>query len=150
MIQHFVINMNHSSINRHTKLNWSWRLRGVEIECKNSQFSGSVSLCMAILSNGSWFWLLTDNRIEAQKIVTFLCYLSKWLLNNRNFNNTNILLILDNCSIQKSKDIKERLKLLYWTVMYLLVYSLIYSPIENCFGIIKSFWKRDAKVKISS
>ena len=67
-----VINMDQLLINRHMKSNRSWGLRGEKIECKNSNFSGSVSLCMAILSNGSWFWLITDEMIETQKIIQFL------------------------------------------------------------------------------
>ena len=140
-----VINMDQSSINRHMKSNRSWGLRGAEIECKNSNFSGSVSLCMAILSNGSWFWLMTDETIEAQKIIQFLWNLSKWLSNNCLFSYANILLMLDNCSVQKSKDVKELLKQLNWTVVYLPVYSPVYAPIENCFGIMKSHLKSKFK-----
>ena len=98
------------------KSNRSWGLRGTEIECKNSNFSGSVSLCMAILSNGNWFWLLTYEIIEEQKIIIFLCQLSQWFCENNLFNYANILLILDNCSAQKSKDVKEKLKQLNWSI----------------------------------
>ena len=108
--------MDQSSINRHMKSNRSWGLRGTKIECKNSNFSGSVSLCMAILSNGNWFWLLTNETIEEQKIIIFLYQLSKWFCENNLFNYANILLILDNCSAQKSKDVKEKLKQLNWSI----------------------------------
>ena len=83
--------------------------------------------------------------IAVQKIATFLRYLSKWVLNNRKLNYKNILLILNNCSIQKSKDVNDQIKQLYLTVMYLPVYSPIYAPIENYFGIIKSFFEKECK-----
>ena len=86
---------------------------------------------------------MAEEMIAVQKIATFLRYLSKWVLNNRKLNYKNILLILNNCSIQKSKEVNDQIKQLYLTVMYLPVYSPIYAPIENYFGIIESFFEKE-------
>ena len=111
-----IINMDQSSINRNIKFNRSWGLKGVEIELKNSIFSGSVSLWMAVLSNGSWICLQTN---DSEKIINFLNYLSKWLKDHDSFNYSEIFLILDNWSIQKSLKVKQILAKLNWKVMYL-------------------------------
>ena len=80
-----LINLDQSSINRNIRINRSWGLTGVEIECKNSSFIGSTSMCMAILSNGSWYWLLTNETITSSKIIMFLSELANWLKNNNSF-----------------------------------------------------------------
>ena len=61
-----LINMDQSSINRNMRSNRSWGFKGVEIESKNTNFYGSVSIWMAILSNGGWFWLLTSETINSE------------------------------------------------------------------------------------
>ena len=126
-----IINIYQSSINRHIKSNRSWGLKGAEIESKNIIFANSYSLCMAILSNGSSFWLWTNQTITTKTIVLFLLNLSKWLIQNNNFAYHEILLILDNWSIQKSKIAKDLIWKLKWKAIYLPVYSPMYAPIEN-------------------
>ena len=140
-----VINMDQSSINRNMRSNRSWGFRGVEIESKNSSFSGSVSIWFSILSNGAWFWLLTSETIDSEKIFFFINHLVKWIRDNDSFNYSEILMILDNCSIQKSSKIKLQLKRLNWKVMYLPVYSPMYAPIENWFSLLKSHLKQNYK-----
>ena len=66
-----LINMDQSSINRNMRSNRSLGFKGVEIESKNTNFSGSVSIWMTILSNGGWFWLLTSETINSEKIVLY-------------------------------------------------------------------------------
>ena len=79
--------------------NRSWGFKGVEIESKNTNFSGSVSIWMAILPNGSWFWLLTSETINSEKIVLFINRLAKWLKDNDSFFYSEAILKLDNFSI---------------------------------------------------
>ena len=86
-----IINMDQSFINRNMKSNRSWGLKGVEIELKNSIFSGSVSLWMAVLSNGSWICLLTNETIDSEKIIKILNHLAKWLKDHDSFNYSEIL-----------------------------------------------------------
>ena len=143
--QTLIINLDQSSINRNIKTNRSWGLRGAEIEWKNSNFVRSTSMWMAILSNGAWYWLLTNETITSDKIILFLNQLSVWINNKSSFGFSDVLLILDNWSIQKSSEVKKLMVKLNWVVMYLPVYTQIYAPIENWFGLIKTHMKNENK-----
>ena len=97
---------------------------------------------MTILSNGSFFWLWTNQTIASGKIALFLPNLSKWLSVNKNFNYSDILLLLDNWFIQKLKMVKDQISRWKWKAMYLPVYSLVFAAIENWISMIKSYLKR--------
>ena len=142
-----IINIDQSSINRHMKTERSWGFKGVELEAKSLNFWNSTSMWMAILSNGAWFCMLTNETITSDKILLFLWKLDWWIRENNHFEYSNILLLLDNCSIQKSKEVKDLLIKLSWKTMYLPVYTPIYAPIENCFSLIKSYLKKNYKTK---
>ena len=55
-----IVNIDKSSINRRVSLKYSWGFKGSPIELKNSPFSGSVSLVLAICSNGAWISFITN------------------------------------------------------------------------------------------
>ena len=55
-----VANIDESSINRGIMTNYSWGIKGVPIESKNCIFSDSLSLVMAICSNGTWLSFMLD------------------------------------------------------------------------------------------
>ena len=59
-----LINIDESSINRNTKLQYSWWFKGVPIESQNSLFVGSVRMVMAILSNSSWINFVINETIN--------------------------------------------------------------------------------------
>ena len=44
------VNIDEWSINRNTKLKYSWRFKGVHIESQNTLFSGSISIVLTIYS----------------------------------------------------------------------------------------------------
>ena len=137
--------MDESSINRNMRSNRGWGFKGVQIESKNTNFSGSVSIWMAILSIRDWFWLLTSETINSEKIVLFINRLVKWLKDNDPFFYSEVILILDNSSIQKSTKVKLKFAKLNWKVLYLPVYSQMFAPIENWFKLLKSYLKQNYK-----
>ena len=49
-----LINIDESSLNRGMKINYSWGLKGHPLEIQNSSLTGSVTMIMAICSNGAW------------------------------------------------------------------------------------------------
>ena len=57
-----VVNIDESSINRGIITNFSWGINCVPIESKNCIFSGSLSLVMAICSNGTWLSFMLDEQ----------------------------------------------------------------------------------------
>ena len=132
-----VINVDESSLNRHIKYNYSWSMKGIPWEVKNSPFVGSASLCLAICSNGTWILLITNETINTNKFVLFLSNLNSWLKSNRNFGYEEVLLIMDNCKYHKTKETKLKLIDCSYKVIYLPPYTPQWAPIENAFGIIK-------------
>ena len=57
------------------------------------------------------------------------------------------MLLLDNCPIKKSKEVRDLLIDLSWTTMYLPVYSQMYASFENCISLIKSYLKKNYKTE---
>ena len=137
--------MDQSSINRKIRSNRSWGFKRVEIESKNTNFSGSASIWMAILSNGGWLWLLTSENINSEKIVLFINRLALWLKNNDSLFYSDVILILDSYSIKKSTKVKLQFAKLNWEVLNLLVYSPIYASIENWFWLLMFYLKQNYK-----
>ena len=89
---------------------------------------------MAIFSNRSWICLLKNETIDSEKIIKFLNHLAKWLSRFIWF-----------WSIQNSLKVTQILAKLNWNIVYLPVYSPMYTPIENWFGILKFFIKQNYK-----
>ena len=50
-----IVNVDEAVISHNTKINYSWVKQGASGEVQNKNISGSISLLMAILNNGSWF-----------------------------------------------------------------------------------------------
>ena len=97
-----VINIDESSINRWITANYSWILKGVPVESKNSLFSDSISLVMAICSNDSWMSFLMEETINSVNFVWFIKIVHNWLISNSYFGYHEVLLLLDNWAFHKS------------------------------------------------
>ena len=138
-----IINIDESSLNRHMKYNYGWSLKGVPWETKNSPFSNSASLWLAICSNGAWISLISNETINSIKFMLFLDHLHSWLKSFNNFGYDEVLLILDNWSYHKSNVCKHRLIWCSFKVLYLPPYTPQWAPIENGFGLIKKIlWRK--------
>ena len=59
-----IINIDESIINKSCKANYSWGIKGMEKEWHNQFVTKSISLILALLSNGTWMWLLTNKTIN--------------------------------------------------------------------------------------
>ena len=125
-----LINNDESSINRNTKLQYSWGFKGVPIESQNSLFVGSVSMLMAILSNGSWINFVINETINSANFSWFLKILYSWLKTKNFFGFSKVVIILDNCSIHKSNSTESLLSKINFTVFYILAYSPDFAPVE--------------------
>ena len=137
-----LINIDETWINRQIKNAYSWGLRGKQTEAKNSPFIGSINWIMAILWNGSWIWMLTNESINSIKFLSFLSSLSNWLKNNKDFNYNKTLTILDNWSIHKWNNVKQMLSKINTKVMYLPAYTPQFAPIEMWFAMLKNNLRR--------
>ena len=71
-----LININESSINRFVKSNYSWGYKGKPVEWRNASFTESISWVLAICSNGSWLWFLSNQTIDGKNFC--LVYKDSW------------------------------------------------------------------------
>ena len=60
-----IVNIDEASINKSTKLNYPWGLKGMQIEVWNSSFAGSVSMIMVVCSNGAWLNMTLNQTIDS-------------------------------------------------------------------------------------
>ena len=102
-----MINIDESSFNREVKTQYSWGIKGNPVEVKNQSFTGSMSWILAIWSNGSWIWFLSNNSIDSDRFIWFIKIMNKWLNSHNNFGYDNINLLLDNCSFHKSNKTQD-------------------------------------------
>ena len=61
-----IINIDESCISRNTKIDYAWNKKGDVKEYNNSPFIGSVSLILAILSNGTWIAMIVNSSINSE------------------------------------------------------------------------------------
>ena len=79
-------NIDEWTISRTTKCNYSWSLKGLNKETKNTPFSGSLYLILEVLSNGCWYLLLTNKQIDSIVFCHFVNKISIWIKENQMFN----------------------------------------------------------------
>ena len=140
-----IANWDEWSINRNTKLNYSWSKIGANKETKNSVFVGSISIIMCIYSNGCWFAMMTTSTTTSQVFIHFMSKMNEWLCKNNNFNYERLHLYLDNCPYHKSKIIVDYLSKLKMNIFFLPPYSPSLAPIELAFGFLKRKLKKSSR-----
>ena len=147
-----LINIDESSINRFVKINYSWGYKWKPIEWDNSSFTGFISWIRAICSKGSWLTLLTNQIINAENFVWFIKILNNWLNLNNNFGYNEVLIILDNWYVHKSKLTQILLKKLTYKIFYIRAYSPEFAPVEMSFSLLKrnlSESRKNKNIKLS-
>ena len=80
--------------------------------------------------------------IDSTKFIVFIENLNRWLIDHSNFKYSNVLIILDNWSIHKSKETLCKLKKINWKIIYLSAYSPMLAPVEMYFRILKANLRR--------
>ena len=133
------------TISRSTKYNYSWSIKGINKEIKNSPFSGSINIILAIMSNGCWFLLATNKTINSDVFWHFIQKLNFWINDQNKFGYDEIIWIMDNCPSHKSKITYSILSQTNFQIRYIPAYSPDLSPVELSFAFIKrklsSNWK---------
>ena len=142
-----LINIDKLSINRNVKSVYSWGVKGLPIESQNSVFAGSVSLIMAICSNGAWISKVINETIDSENFIWFIKVMISWLQSHNYFEHSQIILLLDNCAIHKSNQVAALFQKVNFIILYIPAYSPDFAPIEMCFSLIKrklyEEWKRE-------
>ena len=143
-----IVNWDECSINRNTKLNYSWSVIGMNKEIKIASLTGSISIIMSIFSNGCWFAMLWNTNTNSQVFLHYISKINEWLNCNKLFGYDNIYMILDNCSYHKSSETIKQLWNSEMKIVFLPPYSPSLAPIELIFEWIKiktmqkSYWNQ--------
>ena len=132
-----LINIDESSINRNIKSNYSWGFKGSPIEAQNAAIEGSVSMIMGICSNGSWINLIVNKTINSNYFEWFLKIMWNWLNTHDNFWYSQVMVLLDNWAIHKSKISQTWFKKMGYTIIFIPAYSPDFAPVEMWFSLIK-------------
>ena len=143
-----VINIDETSFNRRINNTYSWSRKGIPFEAKNSPFIGSINWIMSIWSNGTWFLQLTNETADSNKFKLFLDKLNEWIIINESFQKQEVLIVLDNWSIHKSKEVMQKLKQISNKIPYLPAYTPQFAPIELWFSKIKENLRRSWSNKV--
>ena len=79
-----LVNIDEWSINRNTKLKYSWRFKGVHIESQNTLFRRSISIVLTIYSNGSFISFAINETINSENFMWFLSIMKQLAWNIKN------------------------------------------------------------------
>ena len=129
---------------RKTKINYLWKKLDLNKEWQNVSFIGSLAIILTIFSNGSWFLLTTQCKINSEILCWYMNKLNQWLLKNTYFGYKKVTVLLDNCSFHKSKATKNNFNLFDATFMYIPSYSSTLAHVELIFDFLKK--KRRTKI----
>ena len=149
-----LINIDESSINRSVKTSYSWGRKGQIIEAQNSTITGSASMVLAICSNGAWISLVINETISSDNFTWFIKIMVNWLKSHSYFGYSQVMILLDNWSIHRSKVTKTLFEKINFITWYIPVYSPDFAPVEMWFSLIKrALWnvckKDNYKITIS-
>ena len=103
------------------------------------RFRGSVSLILAVTSDGDYFGAMIKSRLNSDSFIDFILKLEDWIEQRNIRNEREIIVILDNCSIHRSRVTKEALKETKIKFWYLPQYSPSLEPVELVFAQLKKF-----------
>ena len=78
---------------------------------------------MFIWSNGTWFIQLTNQTTDSNKFKLFFDNLNEWIITNESFQKQEVLIVQDNWSIHKSKEVMQKLKQISNKITYLPAYT---------------------------
>ena len=131
-----VINIDEASINRDTKINYSWGLKGKDIEVWNSSFIGSVNIITDIWSNGVWMIMILNQTIGSTNFTWFLKIICKWLKSYNCFKYRQVIILLNNWPIHKSSIAIDCLEKMRYLVYFMPAYSPNFASVEMCFSLI--------------
>ena len=102
-----LINIDKTSFSRLTMATRSWSQKGKETKLNNIWFSASISLITGITTFGDVFASSIKWPVTSKSIIEYLSNLDNFLRRKTNTTLSNWLLIMDNASVHRSKEVKE-------------------------------------------
>ena len=130
-----VVSIDESGFNQKSHCTYGYAYKGNKaiINHATSKESRHISLILAISNKGGKHFLLTDDSVNGDCFATFIKRLPY---------PPKTILLLDNCSIHKTKIVNEAVKVKGYNLMFIPPYSPEFNPIELVFGFIKNKYYR--------
>ena len=143
-----LINIDETSLSNEVLSNYSWLKKGENWELFNEKFWGSLSLILAITSNGDYIGATVLKSLDSNIFVSFLMMTIDWILLKPDYRGRKIVFILDNCPVHRSKVSKKFMEDSNYDYMFLPAYSPTLAPIELVFALMKQEMKNWETSKI--
>ena len=117
-------NLDESVINRDTIINYSWLKRGASWCMSNVIFKRSINMISWIATNGMLINMLKHTTTDSCQLIDFLKYMLEYIENRYKITSNQVGIILDNCSIHRSR----KFRAYYCEAEVSLYYIPAYSP----------------------
>ena len=116
----------------------SWTIKGNIPELKSINVTESISMISCISSTGWHFNHIRNQSINSQIFSEFVVDLGKFMNSRLSEKSKRLVLLLDNASIHKTKDVQELLSKTFNLVIYLPAYSPLFAQVEHYFSVTKN------------
>ena len=106
-------------------------------------------MILGVTSNGNWLSSFVSSRNNSDNIFIYLKALMRWIVFDLHFQTKDIVLMMDNSSIHKTKEITKFLNKTGWIVTFIPPYTPSFAPVELIFNIFKkSLWKQNKNISV--
>ena len=131
-----------------TKFNRSWAPKGKSSWVTNMDFKGSKSWIGAITNTGKLLISGISKTNNSTNFAKYISQLKRWIELDLNKDANDTLILLDNCSIYKSKLSIEKLRNIRATIVFIPAYTPEFAPIELFFNTLKKHLTRQWRNQI--
>ena len=127
-------NIDERVINRDTIINYSLLKRGASWCMNNVIFKRSINMISWIVTNGILISMLKQTTTDSCQLIGFLKYMLEYIENWYKITSNQVGIVLDNCSIHRSRKFRA-----YCCVAEVSLYLLLveYTPITPGKGVYK-------------
>ena len=132
-----MVNIDKTSLNREVLNQRSWLKVGANCELFNQKFKDSLSLVSATTSNGDIIAAPINHKLNSVTFIEFLKTINCWIDEVLEERHLKIFILLDNCSIHRSKLVLDYMKTTDRVYLFLPQYTPTLTPIELLFGKLK-------------
>ena len=115
----------------------SWLKKGINWELFSLKYSGSVSMILAVTSDGDYLAAILKSRWNSEAFIEFLKMINWWIDAYSINGDRRALVLLDNCSIHRSNKTIEYMKSTKLWYMFLPHYTPSLAPVELVFANLK-------------
>ena len=143
-----MVNIDEVNFSYQTKNARTWIPKGWNKPILNTCFKGTRCFICAITSNGHIFisWLTSTNKSD--NFIDFLNELKQWIKLDLQYKMTNVVIILDNWRVHKSRQTIAALNKMKSIVLFLPAYTPEYAPIELFFNRLKKLVTRQWRKQV--